>query len=95
MTRWLAIAMAVIGLAISPSLSQGKEKDQGVGGRAEEHRSEDARENSNAQWSEGATRGQERAAERRSEKGGKKEKDRGPGAGPDDAVVKGKKILEN
>jgi hypothetical protein len=52
--------------------NQGKGQGQGrgkgkTGGAAVEHRSERAGERSNAQWSEGATRGQDRADEVRSE----------------------------
>ncbi len=56
-------------LAGTAAAKDHKEKNAhgGGGNKGAAHRSETAGESSNAQWSQGATRGQERAAERRSE----------------------------
>ena len=64
--------MIVVTLALAPVAGLAQEKGRGAGGKAREHRSESAEKNSNAQWSEGATRGQERAAERRNPAAGEK-----------------------
>ena len=64
--RVAVVGVALLGAGASIGYAQGKPAAGGAGGKAAEHRSEQAERNSNAQWSEGATRGQERAAERRS-----------------------------
>jgi hypothetical protein len=55
------VAIALLALAATPALADSHE---GSGGKASEHRSDKAAEKSNAQWSEGATKGEERAERR-------------------------------
>jgi hypothetical protein len=69
--RALTSLVVALGLALLAPLAGAKDEDKepkGAGGSAAEHRSEQAGESSNPQWSEDAVKGQERAAERRSEK---------------------------
>jgi hypothetical protein len=59
------MCVGVFGLAM-PALGDPPENPENyAGGQAADHRSQQAVENSNAQWQEGATRGLERAAQRR------------------------------
>jgi hypothetical protein len=68
--RALTSLVVAAGLALAAPLAGADEdkEPKGAGGSAAEHRSEQAGESSNPQWSEDAVKGQERAAERRSEK---------------------------
>lgn len=93
--HWVLLSTVVLCLA-APVLAE-DEDDRGSRGRGAEHRSERADENSNAQWSDDATRGQDRAEERRHDHGdedddrkdGKDEKDEREKKGKKDK--KGKK----
>jgi hypothetical protein len=71
MLRLLIAVLTVAGVAFVLPLSaraDDKPKSEKAGGAAAEHRSEQAAESGNPQWSEGATKGQERAEERRGQK---------------------------
>jgi hypothetical protein len=77
MLRLLVAVLTVAGVAFALPLAgraEDKPKSGKAGGAAAEHRSEQAVESGNPQWSEGATKGQERAEERRGEKTEKAEK---------------------
>lgn len=68
MLRLLMAVFTVAGVAFALPLlgrADDKPKSEKAGGVAAEHRSEQAVESGNPQWSEGATKGQERAAERK------------------------------
>ena len=88
----LGILIGCLGIGTAFAGGHGKKesKQKGSPGRAsEQHRSERAVERSNAQWSEGAMRGQERADEVRNDRAkqkGQKEKKakRDKKAKPDD-----------
>ncbi len=81
MTLLLSAALFLPTLALAGH-HEGNEK---AGGNAADHRSEQAEENSNAQWQEGAERGKERArnddASGKPEKGEKREKAEKPDKG--------------
>jgi len=66
------VVVVALTLALAPWTGLAQHKDSGAAGRAREHRSESAKKNSNAQWSDDATRGQERAEERRNPAAGEK-----------------------
>jgi hypothetical protein len=67
--HWAISGLAAAGIALAtPVMGLADEKTKGderAGGTAAEHRSEQAGESSNAQWSDDATKGEERAADRR------------------------------
>ncbi len=63
----LGLLICCLGAWTAAAGSHGKHKGK-AGGAAVEHRSERAAERSNAQWSEGATRGQDRADQVRSDR---------------------------
>jgi hypothetical protein len=77
MKRFLMVCgIGLLLVWFAPAAGFAKDDDEGkgnAGGVAAEHRSERADERSNAQWSEGATRGQERAAEQRGQGSGKED----------------------
>ena len=66
----LGILIGCLGAGLASAGNQGKQgKQKGKpGGASAQHRSERAQDRSNAQWSEGATRGRERADQVRSDR---------------------------
>jgi len=70
--HWIGGPALMAVLLLPPvALAEHDEEQSQEGGEAAEHRSEQADENSNAQWQDGATKGQDRAEEMRGKKGKK------------------------
>ena len=78
-----AIAIAAFALVgPAPSFADDKPKHENAAGEsASEHRSDQAEENSNAQWSEDAAKGKERSGERRHEQPPSDERPKGKSEG--------------